>query len=246
MYDVLRFWLERGVDGFRVDVIWLLIKDAALRDNPLNPNYRPTEPGIHRVLQLYSSDQPEIHDVIAEMRAIVDRYDERVLIGEIYLPIDRLVTYYGKDLRGAHLPFNFQLIHAAWRATVIAKLVTDYEGALPAGGWPNWVLGNHDQPRIAARIGEAQARVAAMLLLTLRGTPTMYYGDELGIGQIVIPQTRGTGSMGEKRAGIGTGPRPVAHAVSVGRDASCRFHARQTMAASGAVFPELQCRSSAH
>ena len=92
MYDVLRFWLERGVDGFRVDVIWLLIKDAALRDNPLNPNYRPTEPGIHRVLQLYSSDQPEIHDVIAEMRAIVDRYDERVLIGEIYLPIEKLVS----------------------------------------------------------------------------------------------------------------------------------------------------------
>ena len=246
MYDVLRFWLERGVDGFRVDVIWLLIKDAALRDNPLNPNYRPTEPGIHRVLQLYSSDQPEIHDVIAEMRAIVDRYDERVLIGEIYLPIEKLVAYYGKDLGGAHLPFNFQLIHAAWRAPVIAKLVTDYEGALPAGGWPNWVLGNHDQPRIAARVGEAQARVAAMLLLTLRGTPTMYYGDELGIGTDRHSAERGAGSMGEKRAGIGTGPRPVADAVSVGRDAPCRFHARQTMAAGGAVFPELQCRSSAH
>ena len=63
--------------------------------------------------QLYNSDQPEIHDVIAEMRAVVDRYDERVLIGEIYLPIERLVAYYGKDLGGAHLPFNFQLIHAA-------------------------------------------------------------------------------------------------------------------------------------
>src|SRR5262245_33438786 len=91
MYDVLRFWLDRGVDGFRVDAIWLLIKDAALRDNPLNPEYRPTERGIQRFLQVYSADQPEIHEVIAEMRAVVDRYDERLLIGEIYLPIPKLV-----------------------------------------------------------------------------------------------------------------------------------------------------------
>jgi alpha-glucosidase len=188
MYDVLRFWLDRGVDGFRVDVIWLLIKDAALRDNPPNPNYRPNEAGIHRFMQVYSADQPETHEVVAEMRFVLDQYDERVLIGEIYLPIERLVTYYGQDLRGAQLPFNFQLLHTAWTAAAVGKLVTDYEGALPPGGWPNWVLGNHDQPRIAARVGEAQARVAAMLLLTLRGTPTMYYGDELGIGRVAIPQ----------------------------------------------------------
>jgi len=134
MYDVLRFWLDRGVDGFRVDVIWLLIKDAALRDNPPNPNYRSTEAGIHRFLQVYSADQPETHDVIAEMRSVLDQYDERVLIGEIYLPIERLVTYYGQDLRGANLPFNFQLLHTAWTAAAVGKLVKDCEGALPQGG----------------------------------------------------------------------------------------------------------------
>jgi alpha-glucosidase len=208
MYDVLRFWLDRGVDGFRVDAIWLLIKDAALRDNPLNPEYRPTERGIQRFLQVYSADQPEIHEVIAEMRAVVDRYDERLLIGEIYLPIPKLVAYYGKDLGGAHLPFNFQLVLAAWTAPVIAKLVTEYEDALPAGGWPNWVLGNHDQPRIAARVGEAQARVAAMLLLTLRGTPTMYYGDELGIGKIVIPQQAVQDPWEKNEPGLGLGRDP--------------------------------------
>ncbi|MGA6938993.1 MAG: alpha-amylase family glycosyl hydrolase, partial [Pseudolabrys sp.] len=149
MYDVLRFWLDRGVDGFRVDVIWLLIKDAALRDNPPNPNYRPNEAGIHRFMQVYTADQPETHEVVAEMRFVLDQYDERVLIGEIYLPIERLVTYYGQDLRGAQLPFNFQLLLTAWTAAAVGKLVTDYEGALPPGGWPNWVLGNHDQPRIA-------------------------------------------------------------------------------------------------
>jgi alpha-glucosidase len=186
MYDVLRFWLDRGVDGFRVDVIWLLIKEAGLRDNPPNPAYQPTQATIHRLLSVHNADQPEVHDVIAEMRAVLDRYDERVLIGEIYLPLERLVAYYGKDLAGAHLPFNFQLIQTAWTAREIARLVEDYEGALPPGGWPNWVLGNHDQPRIAARVGAAQARVAVMLLLTLRGTPTMYYGDEIGLARVPI------------------------------------------------------------
>jgi alpha-glucosidase len=186
MYDVLRFWLDRGVDGFRVDVIWLLIKDAALRDNPPNPGYQPTQATINRLLSIHNADQPEVHDVIAEMRSVLDRYDERVLIGEIYLPLERLVAYYGKDLAGAHLPFNFQLIHTAWTAREIARLVAEYEGALPQGGWPNWVLGNHDQPRIAARVGADQARVAAMLLLSLRGTPTLYYGDELGTGRVAI------------------------------------------------------------
>jgi len=208
MYDVLRFWLDRGVDGFRVDVIWLLIKNAALHDNPPNPNYRPTEAGIHRFLQVYSADQPETHDVIAEMRSVLDQYGERVLIGEIYLPIERLVTYYGQDLRGAQLPFNFQLLHTAWTATTIGKLVADYEAALPPGGWPNWVLGNHDQPRIAARVGEAQARVAAMLLLTLRGTPTMYYGDELGIGRVAIPHDAVKDPWGKNEPGLGLGRDP--------------------------------------
>jgi alpha-glucosidase len=190
MHNVLRFWLDRGVDGFRVDVMWHLIKDAEFRDNPANPGWTASEPDIGRFLQVNSADQPEIHDVVAEMRGVLDEYDERVLIGEIYLPTERLVAYYGSDLSGAHLPFNFSLIKAPWKAQTIAKLVEEYEAALPQGGWPNWVLGNHDQPRIATRIGAAQARVAAMLLLTLRGTPTMYYGDELGLQNVPIPPQR--------------------------------------------------------
>jgi alpha-glucosidase len=188
MQEVLRFWLDRGVDGFRVDVLWLLIKDAEFRDNPPNPDYRFDQPAINQLLSQYNADQPEVHAVVAEIRAVIDQYPDRVLIGEVYLPLERLVSYYGKDLSGAHLPFNFQLINSAWNAGVIAKLIEEYECALPPGGWPNWVLGNHDQPRIAARVGPAQARIAAMLLLSLRGTPTMYYGDELGIGRVNVPQ----------------------------------------------------------
>ncbi|MBV9393665.1 MAG: alpha-amylase, partial [Methylobacteriaceae bacterium] len=146
MYDVLRFWLDRGVDGFRVDVIWHLIKDADFRDNPPNLGWRTGEREIGRLLQVNSADQPEIHDVVAEMRRVLDEYQERVLIGEIYLPIERLVTYYGANLSGAHLPFNFALLQTPWKAEAIARLVEEYERALPPDGWPNWVLGNHDQP----------------------------------------------------------------------------------------------------
>jgi alpha-glucosidase len=190
IYDVMRFWLGRGVDGFRVDVIWHLIKDAQFRDNPLNPDFGPGQPPQHAVIPLHTTDLPEVHDVIAQMRGVVDEFDARVLIGEIYLPLERLVTYYGRDLRGCHLPFNFSLLSAPWNARGIATMVDQYEGVLPAGGWPNWVLGNHDRPRVATRVGAEQARIAAMLLLTLRGTPTVYYGDEIGIPQVPIPPER--------------------------------------------------------
>ena len=187
LYDVMRFWLRRGVDGFRVDVIWRLIKDDQFRDNPANPDWRPGQPAHRAVVPLYTADRPEVHDVICEMRRVVDEFPERLLIGEIYLPVERLVAYYGRNLSGLHLPFNFALLLMPWKARPIAKLIDDYEAVLPMGGWPNWVLGNHDRPRVASRIGPEQARVAAMLLLTLRGTPTIYYGDEIGMLQAAIP-----------------------------------------------------------
>ncbi|HEY0185099.1 MAG TPA: alpha-amylase family glycosyl hydrolase, partial [Rhodopila sp.] len=109
---------------------------------------------------------------------------------------------------GAHLPFNFQLIFAAWKADVIARIVAEYEAALPAGGWPNWVLGNHDQKRIATRVGVAAARVATMLLLTLRGTPTIYYGDELGLQDVAIPPGRVQDPWEKNEPGLGLGRDP--------------------------------------
>jgi len=205
MHDVMRFWLERGIDGFRVDVIWHLIKDDKFPDNPANPDYRPGQPPHHAVIPLYTADRPEVHDVIAELRAVTDEFAERVLIGEIYLPIERLVTYYGRDLSGTHLPFNFTLLQSPWNARAIARLVDEYEAALPPGGWPNWVLGNHDRPRIASRVGRQQAPVAAMLLLTLRGTPTMYYGDEIAMPQVAIPPDRIRDPFEKNVPGLGLG-----------------------------------------
>ncbi len=205
MYDAMRFWLRRGVDGFRVDVIWHMIKDAQFRDNPPNPDFREGRPPHERILSRYTTDQPEVHEIIAEMRRVIDEFDSRVLIGEIYLPVERLVAYYGKNLAGAQLPFNFALLSAPWNARAIEKIISDYEGALPPGAWPNWVLGNHDRPRVASRVGQDQARVAAMLLLTLRGTPTLYYGDEIGMHQVAIAPDRVRDPFEKNVPGIGVG-----------------------------------------
>ena len=205
MYGAMRFWLAKGVDGFRMDVLWLLIKDAEFRSNVQGT--------------VYNADQPETLEIVAEMRAVMDAFGDslegsspvekqvlrsaqddkssrgskRVLIGEIYLPLKELVKYYGAvsettgpQLAGANLPFNFHLILAQWNAGAIAEVIRNYEAVLPAGAWPNYVLGNHDQSRLATRVGVLQARAAAMLLLTLRGTPTMYYGDELGMQDVPI------------------------------------------------------------
>jgi alpha-glucosidase len=206
MYEAMRFWLERGVDGFRVDVLWHLIKDETFRNNPPNPDYQLNDLPYHSLIPAYSTDQPEVHGIVQEMRALVDQYPERVLIGEIYLPIRRLVAYYGPAEDGAHLPFNFQLITLPWAARQIAAAISEYEGSLPPHAWPNWVLGNHDQPRIASRIGLAQARVAAMLLLTLRGTPTLYYGDEIGMRDGVMAPEEFQDPQG-KNVGISRDPQ---------------------------------------
>jgi len=187
IFDVMRFWLDKGVDGFRVDVMWHMVKDEQLRDNPPNPEYQPYMADYEKLLPVYSTDQPEVHDAIREMRRLLDGYDDRMMIGEVYLPIHKLMTYYGMDNSGAHLPFNFQLISLPWEADKISIAVDEYEAALPDGAWPNWVLGNHDQARIRSRVGAEQARVAAMMLLTLRGTPTIYYGEELGMTDVAIP-----------------------------------------------------------
>ena len=208
MLNVLRLWLERGVDGFRVDVLWHLIKDEQFRDNPVNPDWREGADPYQRLLELQTTDQAEVHAVVTRMRRLVDQYQDRVLIGEIYLPVERLVKYYGVNLSGVHVPFNFQLLLAKWHARDIARIISQYEAALPKGGWPNWVLGNHDRPRIVSRVGSKQARVAAMLLLTLRGTPTLYYGDEIGMHDVEIPPEKVQDPFEKNVPGRGLGRDP--------------------------------------
>ncbi|WP_229682681.1 alpha-amylase family glycosyl hydrolase [Siccirubricoccus deserti] len=210
MLDVLRFWLDRGVDGFRIDAIHHLFEDERLRDNPPNPEWRPGLSPARRLIRTHTMDQPEVQEAVAAMRRIADSYpDQRVLIGEAYLPIDRLMAYYGAELSGFQLPFNFHLLSTPWKASAIAALIERYEAALPPGAWPNWVLGNHDRSRIASRLGPAQARVAAMLLLTLRGTPTIYQGEEIGMTDVPIPPERVQDPWERRVPGLGLGRDPV-------------------------------------
>ena len=186
-YQVMRFWLDRGVDGFRVDVIGGLMKDPAFQDDPVNEGYKDSDPDFLRLKAINSSNRPEVMEVIAEMRAVLAHYaGDRVLIGELYQPVEQLVFYYGAHLEGVHLPFNFNLMWLEWKAWGVMKLIELYERHLPKGAWPTWVLGNHDQPRVASRLGPAQARLAMMLMLTLRGTPTLYQGEELGLENAII------------------------------------------------------------
>ncbi len=193
MFDAIRFWLDRGVDGFRIDVIDRMIKDELLRDNPVNPDWVEGDNPTWKFLRVYSENRPGIHELIREFRQVFDEYKDRVSIGEIAYstnPRD-IVGFYGmKGAEELHLPFNFALTMLEWDAATIRSFVDAYDGLLPENGWANYVLGNHDQSRVATRIGAAQARVAAMLLLTLRGTPFIYYGEEIGMTDVDIPPER--------------------------------------------------------
>jgi alpha-glucosidase len=191
MQDVMRFWLDRGVDGFRVDVLWLLGKDPELRDNPVNPDWREGLPPWLRLRRAHSEDGPRAHEYVRLLRSVVDEYPDRVMIGEVVLPPERAVAYHGADLDEAHLPHNFALTEVQrWTAEEIRAVVDGYESLLPARAWPNWLLGDHDFPRIASRVGAERVRLVHMLLLTLRGIPTWYYGDELGLPNTSFPPAR--------------------------------------------------------
>ncbi len=172
MLEVERFWLKR-VDGLRIDVIQLLSKDEdAFGYESLGNRNNAFSHG----------DGPKMEEYLALLRKTADEFEDRLLIGEVFGTPRKLLRYYGPNLNdGVHLPFNFSLLNTPWTSSNIIRNIVEYENTLPSGAWPNWVLGNHDTSRICSRIGSKQARVAAMLLLTLRGTPTIYQGDELGL-----------------------------------------------------------------
>jgi alpha-glucosidase len=185
MHGVLRFWLDRGVDGFRADVIHLIGKDAALPDQP---------PDLAEIDLVGVHNHPSAHPLLRGIRAVLDAYPgERVMVGEVNLGSPSLLApYYGTGDE-LHMVFNFSLLWAPWDPLEWAARITESEAALtPAGAWPVWVLSNHDTPRHRTRYGgsEGRARVAATVLLTLRGTPFLYAGEELGLRDADIPAER--------------------------------------------------------
>jgi alpha-glucosidase len=181
--DILRFWLDRGIAGFRIDVAHGIVKDRELRDNP--------DPAV----STYNANREEVHDVLRRWRRVVDEYEpERTLLGETWvMEIDRLARFYGSGEDELHLAFNFPFTFSDLDARALREVVEATEAALPPAAWPVWMLSNHDIVRFPTRMAggdERKARAALFLLLTLRGTPVLYYGDELGMPQADVPSER--------------------------------------------------------
>ncbi len=208
MFDVLRFWMDRGVDGFRIDVAARAMKDPFLRSNPpaklidptsfkFNPEWAATE-------HIYDGPHPDIHVLFRQLRKVVDEYEDRYAVGEIHeWNWERWASYYGKGDE-LHQTYNFSLLVAGVDAPKIRAIIAGMEQALPDGAWPNWVAGNHDEVRIATRLGGLeQARAMAVMLLTLRGTPTIYYGDELGMVELAVPAEKQLDPFGRRMPGLG-------------------------------------------
>ncbi len=172
MHDVLRFWLRRGVDGFRIDVVYRIAKDPALGEN---------EPG-----RRHDQDWPTIRERLRGIRAVLDEFGDRMAVGELYLPTQRDLAAYVTSGDELHMAHNFFLIAAPWDAAAYRAVIAEWQELLEPDAWPAWCLGNHDHPRLASRLGAARARVAAMLLVTLRGTPFLYQGDELGLRDVPV------------------------------------------------------------
>jgi alpha-glucosidase len=182
MHDVLRFWLDRGADGFRIDAVYRIAKDPELRDN---------EPG-----RPHDEDWPTIHERLRRIRAVVDAYPERMIAGEVYLLDLRKVVEYINAGDELHLAHNFVFFHLPWQAAAVRASVLEFGELSKGSAWPAWFLENHDHSRVATRYagtagsGQRRARVAAMLICTLRGTPFLYYGQELGLPDADIPSAR--------------------------------------------------------
>ncbi len=191
MLEVLRFWLRRGVDGFRTDAVTALIKDQALRNDPPNPDFDPATslPSLAN-LRIYSNVQGGLGGLVGSFCDVLAEKEDTFLLSEAYLNISGLKELYGAcERHPIHAPFNFNLITLDWSAEVYRQFIDEYEGSLGPNDWPNYVLGNHDKQRIATRRGQKRARLLAFLQMTLRGLPVVYAGEELGLENGVISTT---------------------------------------------------------
>jgi alpha-glucosidase len=182
MHGVLRFWLDRGVDGFRIDVVHRIAKDPQLRDNM----------GAER---RHDEDWDTIHDRVRGIRRVVDEYPDRMIVGEVYLlDLHRVVSYLNSGDQ-LHLAHNFVFLHLPWSAEAFRTAIDDFEALAAETAWPAWFLANHDHARVASRFGAdghgaARARAVALMLYALRGTPFVYQGEELGLPDAEIPPER--------------------------------------------------------
>ena len=188
MMRVFRFWSDRGVDGFRLDVFNQYFKDEQLRDNPSKCGIRPFDRQQH----LYDTNQPEMQRVVADIRAVLDEYPDRYAVGETFMPTSEMAASYSGPGK-LHATFDFSMLKSPFHPARYLDCVLRQEKLLPDGAWPNYVLNNHDNPRSASRLragkSDEKLKVAAAMLLTLRGTPYLYYGEEIGMRDIRVKRS---------------------------------------------------------
>ena len=196
MQDILRFWLDLGVDGFRVDAVAFLLEDPKLENETRNPNFPSgnctsniTNPECYNsLIHNRTTNYPGVHEIIRSWRKLLDSYVERFMVGEVYGSLSEVVTYYGNYSDEFNFPFNFFLLeNTKWTGTQVSSIIGDWLDAIPKGAWSNWVLGNHNNPRIASKAGLYLAKALNVLLLTLPGTSTTYYGEEIEMTDVYIP-----------------------------------------------------------
>jgi alpha-glucosidase len=209
MLDVVRFWMDMGVDGFRVDAAHQMMKDPEERDNPPAPEDYPRPwkdmAEYDSFIHIYDYGHPDVHEAHRRFQEVVDSYGRDALtIGEIHLfDLPEWASYYGADLDELSMPFNFHLMAADWRPPSLRGVIESVLWHLPEGGWTNWTLGNHDETRLATRLPSGHERLAALLLLSLPGTPFLYYGDELGMEDTPIPEDRARDPWGFNVSSLG-------------------------------------------
>jgi alpha-glucosidase len=185
MHDVLRFWMDRGVDGFRADVVHLIGKDPAL------PDLAAIDPAARHLMVVGKHDFHGTHELLRGIRGVLDEYPERMMVGEVNLSETALIAPYLGEDDELHLAFDFESLFVPWEAGAWRERIAHVEEIM-GERWPTWVFSNHDQPRIRTRLGggEARARAALVMVLTLRGTPFLYAGEELGLEDAVVPPDR--------------------------------------------------------
>jgi alpha-glucosidase len=197
IYDVFRFWMKQGADGFRLDVFNGYFKDAKHRDNPPKLGLR----GFDRQQHVYDCDQPELIPVLKNIRKIVDENPDGYTVGETFLSTpEKAAKYCAPGL--LHAAFNFGYLECKWNPKAFATVIHKWEDVLQEGSWPTYVLNNHDVRRTGTRFTKGEddriLKNAAVLLLTMRGTPFMYYGEEIGMRDIPIKRSEIQDPIGKK------------------------------------------------
>ncbi len=191
--EIIRFWWDRGVAGFRIDVCNMMVKDAELRDNPPATEDDSVIEQIWGHRFVYNANRPEVHEILRGWRALADTYDPpRVLLGETDVhELSMLPPFYGNGDDELHLAFNLPWLHAEFNAETLRSVVEETERILPAGAWPIWTGSNLDTSRLSTRWAGGHPgtiRCILLTLLTLRGTPVIYQGDEIGLPDGVLTQ----------------------------------------------------------